>query len=394
MRKRNLMIAIAMTVCMTMPVMGNMEMDGNFKDWENVEKTDVSETNFYDSLSVAKDEEYLYIHGKEKFSWYAYYNYANPTIVCEDGTTVSFVIGSNGDAGNNKEYLIVRNRSWQPVTGATGMSVKTGNVNEWEVRIPIAEIGAMPVSCRIQTDYTENREVAVVTIDSTTAEAASQETTETAATEQPTETVPTTNAVNIVIDGHYEDWQDKPHSYVINWDMPDEQRNDTNCRKLSLLTDGDNVYMHIVMRQDSEVLNGNYYIFKIDGKTVKMHLLTEDDEPFPGESLGEGIHPVKVYYLNGQGTPDNTELENYEALFTRKQGRADEFEVRIPIEAFEKIHGKIFDDITEISVANPNMFLGEVSTAGTSTRPYLGIVLAIGTVATAAVVLKKRKKTV
>lgn len=376
-------------------------IDGAFNDWSNLEHTNVSSgDSFYSKIVVTYDNGYIYIHAIERTAYiWEPYTYVRPQIEGTDGSKYSFTLTPGDSVGNSSRKIIVRNASYQEVSNASGMRTTSGSLGEWEVKIPFPSSGFVPAKVKLTLSYSST---VTLTIKSISQIMLQQETTnavtETTTTAQTSTTqISTTNTGDMIIDGYFDDWNDKPYSYVTNWDMPDNQRNENNCRKLSMFGDGDNIYVHVTMRQPqsegkSEEFNGNNYSLTANGKSVKFYFVTSEGKRLPGANLSDGIYDLYIWYSNGQnGLADNTPVNGSKAKLVVKDGQADECEFSLPLSIYTTLWGISVKDISQVSITNPSMFYGSVSTSSTSTYPIVGIVIC-GVIAFAAFGIAKKRR--
>lgn len=385
-----------------------INIDGNFDDWNDLKHLDVTSSNsFYSRLLVTYDDEYIYIHGKEsQYGVWEPYTYMRPEIITEDGSTVylSFTPGDSIDY--NDKNIVVRNQYYSEISGAQGIRKVTNGLGEIEIKIPISEVG-VPSKIKVNLSYDNQVEYEVSKLENggEGTEASTEDTkgstqenkTEQTSTSQGTSQDGGNSTSGIIIDGFFDDWSDRPHSYVINWDMPSRDRNKYNCRQISMVADGDYLYVHVIMRtpmngEASEQFNGNYYSVIVGGKVVKVYLTTANGGALPGTSLGNGNYTLTMKYVNGQGIPDNTVVDGSDAKLIVSSGKPDECEFKIPLNVFEKIYGKKLEDVKEIKLENPNMFLGAIVTAGTSTSPIFAVFVCCAATLLGMVYISTRSK--
>lgn len=374
------MVIVLMTLLMPTTVKATTEfvIDGKYDDWKGIESEEIS-SMFYKNITVVQKEDMLYIRAVEMGSnaWENYYSYAAPMVTTEDGSSYEFKIVS--DDGSD---MAVRDSGYNLVSGAEGVRTK-GDTYEWEMVIPLESTSKVS-EFKLKTDYNNYTTLNVVQYENKESEGTTEQTEPT----KPTETTSSgiiedksNSELGIVIDGKYDDWTDKPHSFVVNWDMPEDQRNENNCRQVSLIKDDDYIYMHIVMINGWEDnLNGTEYALSLDGNTIGIYLYDELGKPLNAdrESYTSGNYYLDVYYKNRTGDlEDSTMVDDALATFTRYDNKADEAEIKIPVEIFEIIFNMDVSDVKEITVSNPNLWTGTVSTAGSSTNAMLGIVLCI-----------------
>lgn len=176
--------------------------------------------------------------------------------------------------------------------------------------------------------------------------------------------------VEIVIDGYFSDWSDKPMSSIYY---------DSGTSHIgSLYRDENYVYLYIQMSWPNYPgFNGYNYIFTLDGKTY-----TFDVVPVSG-SIDIGLNAMKVMRVNGY-----QQVGGANGYVSHSDDRGDRMEMRIPLDYFYKQP----DKLVTITFHSPNLGTQVLTATGTPTMPILiagsGLVLA-GT----ALFVRKRKRT-
>lgn len=386
----------------------NITADGSFYDWDDVSHVDIKADNsYYSRVAVKMDEEYLYLHFVEQQynQWWSYINSMVVNFTTQDGTSNALQFGI-GESDGKLTKLIVRLRNgYVEVKDATayhyGVNGLSG-LGEWEAKIPLKNIGKItslnvelgngviyePTEEELKLDQkTEDKDDGDVFIPGQDEEKEDTDSDKESAA-----------ASSIRIDGFFDDWADKMHYLVINWNMPQNQRNENNCRQFSALYDDNNIYFHVVMRKDgNEEFQSNEYHMEANGKEVIFVLRDKDNKniTFPNGDRTNRTQEIGVYYRQGQaaGFSDLTPIENSKAYLVVKDGQPDEVEFSIPVSAFETVYGKPVGEFTELTVWNPNLMESQKLTiAGTSTAPWIiagiGAVIAVG----GFVVYNRKKK--
>lgn len=375
------------------------EIDGDFSDWDKIQAVDTSGNSiFFSKIATAVDDENLYIYAVEKStnSWENYFSYANPILVDENGNEFPLVITEKTRIYGNTAGLVIRRQNgWSILQGAEGVRTKN-KTYEWEIKIPLKEFGSIR-ECKIMMDYANYVSFKPAKIQQGENESVQETTVQETSMQETTPemgTVGKPSSAGIAIDGYFDDWKDYPHAFVTNWDMPDSIRNETNCRQLSLIHDSEYLYMHVKMLSGwYDPFNGNEYYITANGKTVSINLRTEGNGPLPETHVSNGIHTLNVFYKNKTGSFDDDKLiSNAEAKLTVLPGKPDEAEIKIPLSVFKELYGMNIDDIKEITVKNPNLFIDKVVSAGSSTGPIFGVVLCLITVIGSLTVVKYKKR--
>lgn len=219
-------------------------MDGSFYDWEKISHVSIdAKDSFYNQIAIKMDEQFIYMHCVEQQqSLWNPFSYMNFQVTLEDGSTKS-ILFTPGEQDGSKQQIVVRNQNgYSEIEGALGYRYVVNGLGEWEVQIPLSKVGkvtkisaGLNYGTDVKYEPTEE-ELKLTQKDETTEE--SQETTKPAETET-TKPEDNTNEskFGMVMDGYFDDWADKMHHLVVNWDMPDSDRNVNNCRQLSVVYD-------------------------------------------------------------------------------------------------------------------------------------------------------------
>lgn len=178
------------------------------------------------------------------------------------------------------------------------------------------------------------------------------------------------DGLNLVIDGYYQDWQDKPQSLETNWDMPQDQRTEDNCRTVSMVHDSEYIYIYLKMaggwRDQFQPYN---YEIQINNSYRFSFRIGEDHGYYPHD----GIYPVPVRWDYGggewwRGRP----IEGAQAMITVDSKRSpDRCELRIPFDALIKVQGWNLEEIHQITMTNPSMFYRPVVSVGSPAGSFL-----------------------
>jgi len=184
-----------------------------------------------------------------------------------------------------------------------------------------------------------------------------------------------TSYVPITIDGNYEDWEDKPHSQLsYSWDTGN------NYHSAALYRDDTYVYLHVRMSPTSySTFNGYNYHFSADNKW---------------DLYVAAITPNNVAIVDGDNLLEVRNQNNYQLMLnaigyvTRTAGQPDEWELRIPIEAFAGPDKKFRTFTFQCS----NLGEQVLTATGTPTLPFLlaGTGFAIAAIGYG---IKRRKRT-
>jgi len=154
----------------------------------------------------------------------------------------------------------------------------------------------------------------------------------------------------IVIDGYYDDWEDKPHTEVYY---------DYGIRhKVSVFRDEARVYVHIKMAETGFTHIDNYYFdMETSGETTAFILQTK---PIYGT---HGTGGLEVYEYKGGPKLIGS------GFYTEKEGESDEAEFYIELSLISDDPEGIYD----ISLYSPDLGRQQIMCAGVGTGPYVGV---------------------
>lgn len=359
------------------------------------------------TLTASADDTYLYLTYEGPWD----YNIQERIGISVNGTAVS---GQYGDiilnTGNTSESqsLQVRDSWWSPISGASGTVQNSGAVNgtytttTWKLQIPISTYGisidTLGVTWQNQTltvtpsaDSSSDTTEATTTEDTASTEdktedtaAGSSATTEVPATDSSTEAStsdPTQVDSGLVIDGYYDDWKSYPITEITY-----TSNNTKSIHVGQIYTDGEKVYVHFAMND----------LYTTQMQIQQMTLTIN------GQSFALGVYPVKEdhsidwdFYNNEMRSLPNgiyknlgviinyTQYCDSEAAMTiydsthQPDTKGDELEFAFSLKDFQRITGLNTDQISSITIVNPNIGSQGVTWAGTSTAPWIGVAAAV-----------------
>ena len=185
---------------------------------------------------------------------------------------------------------------------------------------------------------------------------------------------------SLVVDGYYADWEGYPVT-----DITYTSNNAQSVHKGQIYTDGERVYVHfalndlytsqIQVQQMSITINGETHSIGIypvnpDG-SIDWNFFNSQMN-----SLPNGIH------TNFGLIVDYTKYCDSEAAITiydsthSPDTKGDEIEFSFSLEDFGRVTGMKTDNVSSITVVNPNIGGQGISWEGTSTAPWLGALIA------------------
>ncbi len=358
-------------------------MDGSFYDWESISHVSIdAKDSFYNQIAIKMDEQYIYMHCVEQQpNLWNPFSYMNFQVTLEDDSTKGILFTTGKEDGSKQEIIVRNQNGYSEIEGAIGYRYVVNGLGEWEVQIPLSRVGKVTkISAGLNYGTDVKYEPTQEELKLSQKEETTEESSESTKPEETETKEPDTgeSKFGMVMDGYFDDWADKMHHLVINWDMPDSDRNVNNCRQLSVVYDDEHIYFHIIMRRDgNEEFNGNEYTVTVDGKSVTFYLRDQYDNVFPGNDRTPGRKEMYLWYRNGQGTDDQTKVENSIGWLIVQENKPDECEFKIPVSIFETIYGEPIGNFSELTVTNPNMFMGGVTIAGSSSGPWVGVGLCV-----------------
>lgn len=211
-------------------------------------------------------------------------------------------------------------------------------------------------------------------------------------------------ASNIVIDGDFSDWADKPYSWEYGYDnsgevwgsgfyvdgvaetCPKGTFNNKVRHKISLFCDGENVYVYVQFaKTHSKTFSGMDFIFTVDGKQAAYQLFPvgiENNDKLPEE----GIYDVNVKDRNSYQIADGSSAK----FLVHENSLNNELEVKIPLEAL-KMHNPNIDleNIGTIQFKSSHLTYRPVTSSGADTLPFVWAMLALLLVPTSAYLIRK-----
>lgn len=208
------------------------------------------------------------------------------------------------------------------------------------------------------------------------------------------------NEAEIVIDGDFSDWADKPYSWEFGYDNSNEVWNGwfyvdgqvEQCEpgtfnnavrhKISLYCDGENVYVYVQLAKAYKAgFSGEDYEFTIDGQKAAFQLFTQNvDMKTPG------VYTVEVKDRNTYALADGAAAK----ILVHEGGINNELEVMIPLEAMKTHNAAIdIDNIGTIQFRASHLMYRPITSSGADTMPFVWAALALLLIPSSAYILKK-----
>lgn len=206
-------------------------------------------------------------------------------------------------------------------------------------------------------------------------------------------------AGEIRVDGFSEDWEDKPGTYVYNWD------NSQNCWVHGVWINGKPYYtaegeystdvrhylqaykgesgiaVRVVFSRDYGTgVNGDGFNFYFGNENTKFRLTDKSGASITGRvnEMGPGIHHIEVRHENGNLSGKKVE-GSAATLYIPKDKVNAELEFFIPYEGFKTQNGRISaDDTASVTLMNQNIMYERVYIEGASTGALLSAMAGVG----------------
>ena len=195
----------------------------------------------------------------------------------------------------------------------------------------------------------------------------------------------------IVIDGYYNDWNDKPAAYIYNWDnsnqcwydgvwIEDECYKtevgtfDTNVRhKAQLFCDGEYIYLHLIFSKDYLALqNGNDYQFYVDGEMAAFQIETPNRETIVNYKYDVGIHNLFISHRNSSMSYEEVIGSKGYITCYNENNYNNELELKIPLSELQRQNPNIdLDDFSTIEWFSPNLGYERITITCTPTIPII-----------------------
>jgi len=183
----------------------------------------------------------------------------------------------------------------------------------------------------------------------------------------------------INIDGYYEDWSDKPHTPLTHGND-----NGQDVHSAALFLDGGRLYGHIKMNE----VNGTKFqptsmFLSVNNIKPTLHFIIHyktDDNKIDWRGP---IYDLPVGNTLGLGVFSNTNKTELlgDAAISISQDmdkKVDEIEFFIELESIREFFNDIsVDEMQTFTTSYPNIGKEEITITGTSTAPYIGIVVAL-----------------
>lgn len=184
----------------------------------------------------------------------------------------------------------------------------------------------------------------------------------------------------LVVDGYYADWEGYPVTEITY-----TSNNAQSIHKGQIYTDGERVYVHFSLNDlYTAQIQAHQMSITINGEThaIGIYPINPDGSIdwgfFNGSmhSLSEGIHTNFGLIVDYTKYCDsNAAITIYDSAHS-PDTKGDEIEFSFSLEDFGRITGMKTDDVSSITIVNPNIGSEGIVWEGTSTAPWFGVLTA------------------
>lgn len=196
----------------------------------------------------------------------------------------------------------------------------------------------------------------------------------------PSVKVKAESSTGVIIDGYYDDWEDKPIS-ILTWNS----NNGNAYHDVSMIKDDDYIYIFLGMHPS--------YHSSIPIHAINLSINNQNCQLFLGYANSQNStdwgRPVDVQkkgiYL---GLHPFTSYPNYSlgdaAIAVYNGSDRDKLEIRVRIESLESVLGLTKGTVNHgstIRLNMPNVGAQTIELVGTSSGPIVGILISVGMVA-------------
>lgn len=361
-------------------------IDGDFKDWDAVQKTQASDPNPAHPQNLAAaalvfDHDYAYIYIEE--------GQGGSAAGAGESSNGRFAITTDLGTGNSLMIQLHEDGQGNSTVTAGGQEVEAKHVGrQWEIAVPKSMLPSYRKTINFGL-YLEDPIISgVANLDTSDNGNAG-----------------TFNG--IAYDGDYSDWKDYPHT-EIEYATSGTQE-DMEDSEAALYSSNGMLFTHVKTTMPAHVQNekGGEFLAAVtydfgDGRLYYPNFAEVDGDGTihwysGGTQLSDGTH--ELYLFDTAGWNNSTNINNLTAgdvnygrvMVTVKDGQVDEMESEIDL---SKIAQKFNCDASDFKTIKAQFGrLGQqwVETAGTSTAPFVGVGLAVGSVVVAGGIFSRGK---
>ncbi len=378
----------------TNPSYQGIVIDGKFQDWDAIQKTAV-EDNILDEVAMVWDGDTVYLYFMAKANEDGTGNWSSLTW---SGPNSNGMFAITTDLGNTL-LVQLKNENGKPVvSGVDGAKAAVNNQewpdapHLWEVSIPASALPAYKQTISFgfyqQEPYIKDM-----------------------ANLQGNQDTEDKDFTGIVIDGLYGDWAHYPHT-LIQYATPGTTDSKPDGEAAIYTNDG-TLYAHVktemkAHRQEAggEFTQGiNIRLNGSENYTFMPQIVAVDaqgniDYNPQLSGLAQGTYEFYMIDATGWKTATNiSELDSkgnglYGHMYVTVGASADDTEFEMDMSKLADKFGLDKDDIHKVEIQWQRIGQQWVTTAGTSTGAWLGLLLCFAAVGVAYVIQVKRKKTV
>lgn len=346
------------------PVYEGITVDGTFTDWKAVAK------NHYDNSAVTDvamvfDGDYVYVYLKETsdgaLTWSGECANGKFTIYTDTGRNTTFKVNTNS------------------IEGIDGATLKHSN-NQYEISIPASAI----------RQYNETISLGYYM-------AGSMLVSDVANLQEDTSTDKSFKGISY--DGKFGDWNYYPHD-LVQYSTPGAVGGDAEA---ALYTSGSTLFGHV--RSALHLNEAEFQPFTVrlnenEATSMNFRLVTVDSNGNFNmnpdlRNLGNGAYEYYLWDLNSGSSAKNindADAPVYGRLTLDVSASCDEIEYIVDLDKLTKHYNMDIKDSKMIQANYINIGNEWVSIAGTSTNPFLGIILCISVVAGFWYINKRKQK--
>lgn len=366
------------------PEKKDIVVDGDFSDWGGYDLAYVNAKGM-SMASMTCDGTNLYLRIVEdgsmdnRFQW----NSGAITILSDMGKVLNL---KTEVAGTGEDATL----TFIGIEGAYGECGKSEGVYNWEMIIPLSEVwdGITHVS-EISMALSTSQDKPIITIPNPSY--VGEEGGDGGDGDLDVGT-------GMVIDGYYKDWDTIPHT-----DLTHGGNEKANNHIGAVTMEEDGIYVHYKLgKLYGKPIKLDYMEFMIDNEKYDLRVLPVDANGniIKGNAnLEEGIHTNFGVFISNNRDINNANVGGLVALTVYGNPRTektpgDEVEFSISYDKLEEITGLKPSEIRHIKIKNDSIGNQWITCAGTSSGPWLGIIISVAAAAGLYYILagKKRRK--
>lgn len=387
-------------------------IDGAFEDWADIEQQSLEgSSTWFESGALTYDDTYAYLYVSETASSQWEMRYRNVALFFKTGDSVKVIrlIPTDYSGLNVTQSLVVANSWCQALYGAQGKVTRSQGKNQWEIAVPLQVLSAHegqepasePAACEVKNlsvYWCDGGEVELAGVP-----LAGEETPR----EELKPGLPEGTGGNegglpqegegssVAVDGYYDDWENAPVTKITygSWNHGGDWIWEYHDGRM--LVDDEKLYIQISMcdTYHKQIPIDDLHIV-INGEDRQFAIRYEQkDGTIDWDSsiynLADGIHTNLGMFVTGDARISLGDV----AMTITPTGQSDSFEMALDLDsllAYYHIDKSAVANGAKIEFYSPNIGPERLVIVGTSTWPYVGVILCIG--AALAVFAVRRKK--